>query len=29
MKAYWIARGTSGTGAELRETPTPKPKAGA
>ena len=28
MKAYWIAPGTNGTGAELRETPTPEPKAG-
>ena len=28
MKAYWIAPGTSGTTVELRDTPTPEPKAG-
>src|SRR5919201_6602279 len=28
MKAYWIAAGPSGTVVELRETPTPEPKAG-
>ncbi len=28
MKAYWITPGPTGTGVELRETPTPEPKAG-
>ena len=28
MKAYWIIPGPTGTGVELRETPTPEPKAG-
>jgi len=28
MKAYWIAPGASGTTAELRDTPSPEPKAG-
>jgi len=28
MKAYWIAPGPGGTAVELRETPTPEPKAG-
>jgi NADPH:quinone reductase len=28
MKAYWIAPGTGGTTAELRDTPAPQPKAG-
>ncbi len=28
MKAYWISPGPAGTGVELRETPTPEPKAG-
>jgi len=28
MKAYWITPGPGGTKVELRETPTPEPKAG-